>query len=76
VSGRFFAVVTLILTTVTLKLEGDLDVLKMYLYTENEVARLRHSKLLIMDVIHVSMPMTNEQNTSQSQSSRSNVTYL
>jgi len=24
----------------TLKLEGDLDILKMYLYTENEVARL------------------------------------
>jgi len=31
----------------TLKLEGDLDILKMYLHTENEVARLRHSKLLI-----------------------------
>jgi len=35
----------------TLKLEGDLDILKMYFYTENEVARLRHSKLLIMDEI-------------------------
>jgi len=30
-----------------LKLEGDLDILKMYLYTENEVARLRYSKLLL-----------------------------
>jgi len=35
----------------TLKLEGDLDILKIHLYTENEVARLRHSKLLIMDEI-------------------------
>jgi len=44
VHGRFFTVVTL-----TLKLEGDLDILKMYLHTENEVAILRHSKLLIED---------------------------
>jgi len=29
----------------TLNLEGDLDILKMYLHTENEVARLRHSEL-------------------------------
>jgi len=35
----------------TLKLEGDLDILKMYLYTENEFAKLRHLKLLIMDEI-------------------------
>jgi len=35
----------------TLKLEGDLDILKMYLHTENEVARLRHSKLLKLDEI-------------------------
>jgi len=35
----------------TLKLEGDLDILKMYLYNEYEVARSRHSKLLIMDEI-------------------------
>jgi len=35
----------------TLKLEGDLDILKMYLHTKNEVARLRHSKLLKMDKI-------------------------
>jgi len=28
----------------TLKLEGDLDILKMYPHTENEVANLRHSK--------------------------------
>jgi len=35
----------------TLKLESDLDMLTMYLHTENEVARLRHSKLLTVDVI-------------------------
>jgi len=29
----------------TLKLEGDLSILKMYLNTENEAARLRHSLL-------------------------------
>jgi len=40
--GRFFADIN----PMTLKLEGDLDILKMYLYTENEVAVLRHSKLL------------------------------
>jgi len=33
----------------TLKVKGDLDVLKMYLHTENEAARLRHSKLLTLD---------------------------
>jgi len=38
---------------VTLKLEGDLDVLKMYFHIENEVARLRHLKLLIMDEIYI-----------------------
>jgi len=35
----------------TLKLEGDIDILKMYLHIENTVARLRHSKQLIMDEI-------------------------
>jgi len=29
----------------TLKLEGDLNILKMYLHAENEAARLRHSKI-------------------------------
>jgi len=43
----------------TLKLEGDLDILKKYLQTENKVARLRHSKLLIMDEMY----MVNEKNT-------------
>jgi len=33
----------------TLKLEGDLDILKMYLHTANEVARLRHSKVLTLN---------------------------
>jgi len=28
----------------TLKLESDLDTLKMYLHTENEAANLRHAK--------------------------------
>jgi len=42
----------------TWKLEGDLDILKMYLHTENEVAMLRHSKLLIED----DMCMANEKN--------------
>jgi len=39
------------INTMTLKLESDLDHLKMYLGTENEVARLRHSKLLMLDEI-------------------------
>jgi len=29
----------------TLKLEGDLDILKMYPHTEKKAASLRHSKL-------------------------------
>jgi len=29
----------------TLKLEGDLDILKMYLHTENKAASLRQSKI-------------------------------
>jgi len=33
----------------TLKLEGDLDILTMYLHTENELARFRHWKLLTVD---------------------------
>jgi len=37
----------------TLKLEGDPDIIKVYLYSENKVARLRHSKLLIMDEIRM-----------------------
>jgi len=54
---RFFAVVALILFPDDLKkLEGDLDILKMYLHTENEVAMLRHSKLLTED----DMRMANE----------------
>jgi len=42
---RCFATVTLRLTTLTLKLEGNLDILKMYLHTENGAASLRHLKL-------------------------------
>jgi len=33
----------------TKKLEGDLDILKMHLHTKNEVAMVRHWKLLIED---------------------------
>jgi len=43
----------------SLKLKDDLDILKMYLHTENEAARLRHSKLLMVDEIC----MVNEKNT-------------
>jgi len=52
-----------------LKLEG---ILKMYLHAENEVARLRHSKLLAVDEMY----MANKKNTKidQCQRSRSNVT--
>jgi len=35
----------------TLKLEGGIDILKMCLHTENEVARLRHSIVLTVDEI-------------------------
>jgi len=45
----------LYINPITLKLEGDLDILKMYLHTDDEVARLRHS----MDKIC----MANEKNT-------------
>jgi len=43
---RFFAVVSFM----TLKLKGDIDILKTYLHTENEVARL-HTKLLTVDEV-------------------------
>jgi len=53
----------------------NLGILKMYLYTQNEVAKLRHSKLLTVDEIC----MANEKNTKialkvKGQRSRSNVT--
>jgi len=59
VRGRFFRCCDLDINPITLKLEGDIDILKVYLYTENEVARLRHSKLLTVDEIC----MANEINT-------------
>jgi len=40
-----------------LKLEGDLDILNMYLHIEKEVARLRHSMLLIMEEIYMVLQM-------------------
>jgi len=43
----------------TLKPKGHLDILKMYLHTENKVAKLRHSKLLTVDKICIA----NEKNT-------------
>jgi len=42
----------------TLKLKGDLDILKMYLHTKNEVSRLKHSKFPMVDEIC----MVNEKN--------------
>jgi len=45
----FFGGRDLDINSTTLKLEGDLDRLKVYLHTENEVARLRHSELLKLD---------------------------
>jgi len=39
----------------TSKLEGNLDILKMYLHAENEVARLRHSKLLTVDACDIAL---------------------
>jgi len=46
VRGRFGV---LDINPMTLKLEGDLDILKMYLHTEDEVTRLKHSELLTVD---------------------------
>jgi len=58
----------------TLKHEDDLDILKIYV--ENEVARLRHLKLLKLD--EICMATTSEmkkyETNSQGQRSRSNVT--
>jgi len=48
----------------TLKLEGNLDILKIHLQTKNEVATLRHSTLLIDD----DMCLANEKNTKIAQS--------
>jgi len=33
------------INSMTLKLEGDLDILKLYPHTENEAASLRHSEI-------------------------------
>jgi len=57
----------------TLKLQGDLEVLKMHLGTKNEVAMLRHSKLLLEDDTCVANGRKYE-NGSQDQRSRSDVT--
>jgi len=43
----------------TLKLERDLDVLKMYLHAENEVGRLRQSTVSIMDDMDVAITSEN-----------------
>jgi len=53
----------------TLKLEGDLDILKMYLHTENEVAR----KLLTVEW-YMYGKWKKYENSSQGQRWRSNVT--
>jgi len=41
----------LVIKQMTLKFNADIDILKMYLHTKNEVATLRHSKLLKLDEI-------------------------
>jgi len=68
----FFRCCDLDINPMTLKLEGDLDILEMCIRTENEFARLRHPKLLTVDEIC----MVNEkyENSSQGQRSRSDVT--
>jgi len=48
----------------TLKLEGDIDILKMYPHTENEAASLKHSKLKELE-------LKKYKNMSQGQRSRS-----
>jgi len=53
----------------TLKLEGDLDILRMYIHIENEVARLKHSKLLTVDEIKDKIALR-----VKGQRSRSNIT--
>jgi len=50
----------------TLKLNRDLNILKMYLQTKNEVARSNHSKYIAR--------IEKYENSSQGQKSRSNVT--
>jgi len=37
----------------TLKLEGDLDISKIYVHTNNEAASLRHSKLKSSELLQV-----------------------
>jgi len=56
----------------TLKLEGDLDILKMYLHIKNEITRLRHSKLLTLD--EITSNMKKPENKSQGERSTSNFT--
>jgi len=56
----------------TLKLEVDLDILKMYLHAKNEVARLRHLKLLITD--EISMANEKMQKIAQGQTSPTQTT--
>jgi len=50
--GRFSAVVTLILTSVTLELEGDLDILKMY--------RVGQKSKLLLHYQHIVLKLTSE----------------
>jgi len=58
----------------TLQLEGDLDILKLYLYTENKVAGLRHSKLLMLDEICFAITSKMKKNTKITPGQRSNDT--
>jgi len=71
---HLFCCCDLDINPMTLKLEGDLDILIMYLHTENELARLRHSILLTGDEICTANKKY--ENNCQGQRSRSNVTNL
>jgi len=75
VCGRFCCN-DLDINPVSLKHEVDLDVLKMCLYTENEMAMLRASKLLMLDDICVAITsdMKKYENNDQGQRSSSNFT--
>jgi len=63
----------------TLKLEGDLDILKMHLHAINEVARLRHLKVFKTPNGQCNAYIKFKKkykNSSQRQRSRSNVTHF
>jgi len=48
----------------TFELEGDLNILKMYLHTENEIVRSRQPKAVIMDDICMAILQVKYENSS------------